>query len=255
MKLTGFLVCFLVAVMTLSADAQEESNLSVVDRAITLKLENQEFSRFTNFLTRDLKIPIGFEESLLDAGHRDYEFEPNLPFIRKDVDSRGKTVLVTGLERVPSATEHLISVDVTNRKLSEVMDIVVGQMQNYSWSYENGVIRIIPTKGRDPITEALLKVPIPEVSVEKEVLICDLRLELPGLPEIAKFLNDHKLRTKTLFLAGNCYRAIGEDISLKNVTFEGLLNEIVRKKGGAWAVRYKKLGKSGYDPNTLDLVL
>lgn len=250
------LLCpLLIAVIAVVSLGQDQSTSTVLSKTVTLKLENQEFSRFTNFLTRELEIPVGFEESLLDAGHRDYDFEPNVPFIREDTDSSGKKVLVTGLERVPAAKEHLITVDVTDMKLSKVLDIVVGQMQNYRWSIEDGLIRITPSKGRDPVIEAFLRIPLPRASIEKGVLICDLRLELPQFPPIAEFLSSRKLKTKTLFLAGYCYRPIGKDISVKNITFEELLNEIARKKGGGWAIRYKKLPESGYDSQTLDLVL
>lgn len=250
-------VCLLLCVTTIGVVAQVSPDDSVLDKSVTLKLEQQEFSRFSNYLTRVLKVPLGFEESLLDSGHQDYGFEPNLPFAVVEKNSEGKTIVRTGAERVAQNAGHLISIDANGVKLSEALDIVVSQMPNYKWSIENGVVRITPVKGRNPIFEELLAIPIDKASIEKGVIICDIRLWVPTIPVVAKFLESRKVKAKTMSLAGYCDREIRESLTVENVTLERFLNEIVKKKGGAWAVRYKKDSnlESGYDPNIIDINL
>ncbi|MBK7707256.1 MAG: hypothetical protein IPJ30_16280 [Acidobacteria bacterium] len=131
----------------------------------------------------------------------------------------------------------------------------MAQMPNYEWSEVRGVIRFMPKQGRSTVFKELLNVRIETVTIETGVLIKVIRMELAFLTEIAEFYERNKLVRKQFFVVGNSHKPLRQTIEMKNCTFEELLNEIVRVKGGGWLLRYSKQDTASEGARVIDLVL
>ncbi|MBK7707255.1 MAG: hypothetical protein IPJ30_16275 [Acidobacteria bacterium] len=98
----------IMAVFFIIGVCGQNSKSSLLDQKVTVKLENAPFWQFTNFLTRTLKVPIGFEESDHDTTHSDYDFDPNTPSIFGEPKNRGRVTFI-GVDIKVNAVGHLLA--------------------------------------------------------------------------------------------------------------------------------------------------
>jgi len=197
---------------------------------ITLHLQKAPLWKIVNRLSYIYRVRIGFEGSVLDSDHQDYYF---------------KTALVTlgeaPMERVDRvdrllATGHLFTLDVDRAPLEDVMDSIVNAMENYSWTIEDGVVNIVPKKGRDERYAKLMELKIKEFRIRSPQLM-DFREAVHQLPEVQKFLADNGLSwPANRPLPYSLDREIPGEIEIRDVTFRQLLNRITLIKGGGWIV-------------------
>ncbi len=92
----------------------------------------------------DYDIAIGFEESILDREHNDYDFEPNLPLpmVQRAPSNDGKIQISITAEPLFEAEKHWFTIHVENKRLEDVMNIIVGQMKNYKWEINDDVVNM-----------------------------------------------------------------------------------------------------------------
>lgn len=211
----------------------QENSPDLKDKKITLKLKNKPLSLVFSYLMVKYDVPIGMEGSTLDNDNADYVFNPNLPFREP-----GST-LADGDFAIKN---HLLTIEVENASLETVLDEIVKQMKNYRWEINDEVVNIIPIKGRDERYEKLLAMNISNFSFQKDSVIGQIRNNILDLPEVKKFLSEHKIfSTKWRAFAVTAGRPLPVQMNFSNLTFRELLNKITKIKRGGWLLRQSYL--------------
>jgi hypothetical protein len=230
----------------------QEKETDLKDKRITIKMEQQPLGVVFKYLMENYDIPIGFEESILDRDHSDYDFHTNLPGVPKHrmQNADGSIKFTTTANRVFKAELHPISVNAENERLEKVFNQIVEQMENYKWEINDGVVNIFPIKGRDERFEKLLGIKIQRFTFEKGKTVEDITTNIQLLPEFLRFLKENKLRF-TGFRQGTNFvlkaqygRTINVGMDFSNLTFRGLLNKITKIKRGGWVLKWKWIAKT-----------
>lgn len=230
----------------------QEKETSLKDKRITIKMDRQPFGKIIEYLIENYDVAVGFEESILDRDHNDYEFETNLSvgnqkrLISKDGNSR---ILITS-EREFIVKKHWLSVNAVDSRLEDVLNNIVGQMQNYKWEINDDVVDIYPIKGRDEKFERILDLNIRHFELEtknsnpqikKPIFL--IRNQIFKLPELTSFLDENKFYYNKLYRESldNLDRKIPNELSFSNLTFRELLNKITKIKRGGWILKRSDL--------------
>jgi hypothetical protein len=188
-------------------------------------------------------IPIGLEESVLDIGHRHFDFETAMPPEFWRAKHSGKEHKSAALP----FSENLITVNIVDGNIRQVMERVVPQMGNYEWEIKDEVVNIFPVRGRDERIEGLMGLEIPVFYVGAGAKTSAVQAQLLlFLPEIKQFLKKNGLEADTTrFSPGFPDELASRDINFKNIKFRDLLNSVTRIKRGGWIVR---LARDPKDP-------
>lgn len=239
--------CAILLAGTLCVLGQEkESNLK--DKRITIKMDKQPLGKVFEHLIVNFDVPIGFEESILDREQDDYEFETNLPYKneKRYANTDGDVQISILKERVFPVKHHWFTVNVENKRLEEVLNIIVKQMKNYQWEVNDGVVNIFPSIGRDKRYEELLALNISSFDLEIENYrskkgkpIFLIRNKLFNLPEVVKFLDTYKIyhSKSNRESLDNLERKIPDVLNFSNITLKSLLNKITKVKRGGWILK------------------
>jgi hypothetical protein len=206
-------------------------------------------------------IPIGFEKSLLDYGHHDYDFDTNLPSeIHQTTRSADGKIDVTHiLENNYKAVLHPITVNFENAKLEDVFNQIVRQMENYKWEINDNVVNIFPVKGRFEKFEKLLDLKISNFTFEKGKPVRDITNKFAELPEFYRFVKENNLaftdfRNGFSTLVNAQYgRPVNAEMNFSNLTFRELLNKITKIKKGGWSLRRIRVRESGKELIEIDI--
>jgi hypothetical protein len=243
------LCCIIVFLVEVSSVFGQEKKIDLKDTRITIKMEQQPLGVVFKYLMEYYDIPIGFEESTLDRGRPDFNFYANLPGQpqqRTQTPDGSVNVTFKYGGRVFKAKKHPITVNAENESLEEVFDQIVGQMENYKWEINDGVVNIFPVKGRDERFEKLMGMNIQRFTFEKGRTVEDITTNILALPEVIRFLKDNKLifsgiryGTATFVLKAQYGRTINVGMGFSNLTFRKLLNKITKIKRGGWVLKWK----------------
>ncbi len=218
---------------------------------VTVQFERQPLSIVFGYLMTKYEVPIGFEESILDQTHNDFDFETNLPLsaAKTLTTSNGDTDVIVTARRNHPVSNHFITLNIVNGRLDEVFNSIVRQMGNYQWQIADGVVNIFPKKGRDPRYEALLKMKVAGFTLKSGETIGSISQKLRSLPELKEFLTRNKLYFNPsrsgidFLLSAQLDRTVPSQIKCANITFLDLLNKITNVKKGGWMI--KKSDKYG----------
>lgn len=235
----------------------EDPNLE--EQRITIKMEKIPLGIVLDYLRETCDIPIGFEQSNLDRGQRDYRFSANSP----GVSPRRLDIIdgVIKVSRQHGFEEPLkpITIVAENERLGAILDKIVKQVENYRWEVNDGVVNFIPTKGRDDRFEKLLNLRIKRFTLEKDKTVLDITATIKSLPEFSAFLHNYNLRFTgqrsgpTGALEEQYGRRISTGMDFSHVTFRDLLNKIVKVKQGAWILRWKSIPKLPDEKEEIDI--
>ena len=229
----------------------QENGLNLKDKRITIKMDKQPLGKVFEHLIVNYDVPIGFEESVLDRNHNDYEFETNLPYQNKKnvISADGSIQISITTEREFIVKQNWFSIDVENGSLKDVLNIIVGQMKNYKWEINDGVVNIFPSLGRDEKFEKLLELKINNFNLEladrplpngKPIFL--IRTKIFELPEITKFLEENNLRFgRYRESVDNLRRKLKNEVNFSNLTFRQLLNKTTKIKRGGWILKENDL--------------
>ena len=241
----------------------QEKEADLKDKRITIRMEQQPLGEVFKYLMEIYDIPIGFEESTRDRGRPDFRFHANLPGNPKHgtQTADGSVKFTTAYRRVFQAERHPITVNAENERLEEVFDQIVGQMENYKWEINDGVVNIFPVRGRDERFDRLLGMNVQRFTLEKGKTIEDITTNILALPEFIRFLKDNKLLfdgvrygAATFVLKAQYGRPINVGMNFSNLTFRDLLNKITKIKGGGWVLKWKWKSKTpGWEHIDLDI--
>jgi hypothetical protein len=216
---------------------QLSSDLS--EKRITIQMTNKPLYDVFVKLMYDYDVPIGFEESTLDSEHDDYYFQTIMP--RQD----GKAAFDPepgSLSRSLDIKGHLISVNVKDAPLKDVLDQIVSQMRFYRWTINDDVVNIFPIKGRDQIFEKLLNLKIREFKFAKDKELGMIQPTFAfGMPELKRFLVENNAVTESdRYVPKYADSPIPVELYFTDLTFKELLNRITRSKRGGWILRRDK---------------
>ena len=262
MKMNFF--CALALVVFLSSflqsvSAQIMSN-SIRDRKLSIKADNEPLAKVFHQLIYELGIPIGFEESNLDEGHRDFYFETNLPeYMSRNGGQRypanGSLSYDVHLERVFPKNGHLITLNFENASIDKVFDSIVRQMSNYKWEIADDIINIYPKEGRDPRLIELLNTEVHEFILGETATLIMIQPDIYDLPEFTKFLSERNLAvTGVRSNAQDLKSRIPQRIKLSNVKLKQVLNRLAKIKAGGWILKVeKRMSEEGKEIIELDI--
>ncbi len=226
---------------------------NIAGTKIRIEIHEGSFGDVVDRLISKYNIVVGFEESTLDRDHNDYDFLTTIPpkiettLYRSDGSA---AVMVSG-KQVFIAKVHKLTLNFENEKLSKVLDSIVSQMDNYKWEINDGVVNIIPTKGRDKNFENLLSLEIKSFYLGEDASRGRVRHQIKILPEVKKFLDENGLRTngfRTGGVYGDSQRPVGYKFDFSNLTLRQLLNKIAKTKGGGWILKKQDIGPIDDDP-------
>ncbi len=239
----------------------QKKEIDLKDKRITIRMEGQPLGNVFKYLMENYDIPVGFEESTLDRGLPDYVFHANLPGKPEQrMRISDSVTTTTRAERVFEVQRHPITVTAEDERLEQVFDQIVGQMENYKWEINDGVVNIFPIKGRDERFEKLLGLNIQRFTFEKGQTVRDITTNILALPEFKRFLKENKFfftgfRQGFNFVIKAQYgRAINVEMDFSNLTFRDLLNKITRIKKGGWILKWKRsMNAPGWEYIDLDI--
>lgn len=245
------LSCIIICLGGAFSVSGQEKEVDLKETRITINMENRALGEVFQYLMENYDIPIGFEESTLDRGLPDYKFHANLPTGAKSVtkSTDGSITFTYILKRDFKAERHRITIKAENERLEEVFDQIVGQMQNYKWEINDGVVNIFPIKGRDERFERLLGLNIERFTFEKGQTVGDITTRIQSLHEFLKFMGKNKLvfygvRQGANFVLKVQYdRKIEVGMAFSNLTFRELLNKITRIKRGGWVLKWQGISR------------
>lgn len=224
---------------------QEKETVLLKDKRITIKMEKQPLGQVFRELIEKYDVAIGFEESTLDREHNDYDFTTNLPSVREqrtvkaNVGTNNEIEVSITAERIWNIKQHWFTVNAENERLEDVLNTIIGQMDNYKWEINDDVVNIFPIKGRDERYKKLLELNIQNFTLKKGMPIALIRDTLFDLPEFQKFLNENKLFTVPYrhAFSGDIFRKLDVDLNFSNLTFRDLLNKITKVKRSGWILK------------------
>jgi len=110
------------------------------------------------------------------------QFEVSIGFERSDLDG----------------PENRLSVDETQSTVKELLDHLVKEVPLYKWELCDGVINIVPVRGRSRRLEDFLRIQVQELKGQGDMNKFNLRNHIMDLPEVELFLKVNNLRTERL---------------------------------------------------------
>ena len=235
----------------------QEKGLDLKDKRITIRMDKQPLGVIFRHLIKDYDVAIGFEESILDRNHNDYDFEIFVPYVKeRRVTSTDANIRISIiLENVFKVKEHWITVNAENERLEDVLNQIVKQMEYYKWEINDGVVNIFPLQGRDERFKKLLELDIKNFTLSNSAPIGVIKALILDLPEVAKFLDENKILANA-FRGGSLNdlnRKLSVEMNCSNLTFRELLNKITKTKRGGWILRRNKLFRSTAEKEYIDI--
>lgn len=223
----------------------QEKASELKDKRISIKMDKQPLGVVFRHLIETYDVAIGFEESTLDREHNDYDFGTNLPPVREqktvktNVGTNKEIQVSITVDQIWNIKQHWFTVNAKNEKLEDVLNLIIGQMENYKWEINDEVVNIFPIKGRDERYKKLLELNVQNYKFQKELSIAFIREKLFRLPEFQKFLDENKLFTydSRYGFLGDILRKLDVDLNFSNLTFKELLNHITKIKRGGWILK------------------
>lgn len=238
--------CILFFLVGTLAVFGQEKELDLKNKRITIRMERQPLGNVFRYLMENYDIAIGFEESTLDRSMPDYVFHTNLPGKPEKTMRQGDITITMGVEREFGFRWHPITVEDEGERLEQVLDQIVGQMENYKWEINDGVVNIFPVKGRDERFEKLMGLNIQRFTFEKGQTVGDITKNILALREFKSFLKENKFfftgtrQGAVLILKAQYGRAINVGMDFSDLTFRDLLNKITKIKRGGWVLKWKR---------------
>lgn len=165
----------------------------------------------TNPVTVDLK-NVRVQRVLVELA---IQSEVSIGFERSDLD-------------VPQMT---LSVDKSYRTVTDVLNHIVKEVPIYRWEMRDGVINMVPARGRSRVLQDFLAIHVREFKANSYLNKFDLRNCILDLPEVELFLKANNLKTERL--RDYPYRpsiyARDVELSIAGTDVLGILNNIVSK--------------------------
>lgn len=253
--------CALIFIFGVLVSFAQQKTAGPEEQKITVQMEKKPLGDVFQFLMENYDISIGFEQSNFDKHHSGYHFQTNLPSVAtsKMENADGSIKVKVEFTQEFLAEGHPITLNIKNGTLKDAMDQIVGQMDNYAWEFNNGVVNIFPVKGRDDGFKEMLETKIAKFTLQPGSTVSDITIRLIILPEFREWLKKNKLHINparfgfTALTDAQYGRKLDNGMAFYNITFRELLNEITKIKKGGWIFTQKNFSSNGKDHIDLDI--
>jgi hypothetical protein len=170
-------------------------NTDVTTKPIKLQLRNVRVQSVLVELAIQSEVPLGFERSDLDG------------------------------------PESRLSVDETRGTVRELLDHLVKAVPIYKWELCDGVINVVPVRGRSRLLENFLRIHVGEFKGKGDMNKFNLRGHILDLPEVELFLKVNNLRAERLrdYIYRRSIYANDADLSISGTEVLRILNNIIAK--------------------------
>lgn len=227
-----------------------------LNKIVEMNVSNVPLGEVLGTLMFEHNVRIGYEESLVDSDHTDFDFATNpLTYSVPNRDSLGLySKKATGIRRVFRAKQHFITVQNSPKSIADVLNSIVNQMGNYKWELIDGVVNIIPINQRVIVFKDFLDVRIANYRLEKGSTVESIEGSIGKLPEVIQFLESQKMIFfEQRVIPGDLKTPISETFVVENLSVRELLNRISLVKGGGWIIRLQTGKNSGQKFLDLDI--
>jgi len=253
--------CTMILLIATASALAQGNEVDLQEQRITIRLSKQPLGVVFKYLMETYDISIGFEQSILDRDHSDYSFQTNLPSLaEKRMESLDRRVrLDVEVESFFEAKKHRITVIVENGALKDVFDQIVREMGNYKWEINDGVVNIIPVRGRDERFKELMETEVKNFSLQKGMTVNDITFRIIRSSAFNRWLRINKLhfnpaRTgSSILLRAQYGRALDGGMNFSDLNFRELLNKITKSKKGGWILKWRSTSANGEEHIDLDI--
>lgn len=182
-------------------------------------------------------VPIGLEIADKFDDRRDFQFSPVLS-IGQSYD--GAPIYLAAVSDNYSTAKRRYSVDFKMKRLEEILDQLVGDMGDYVWWTEDGIVNIAPAKRGGSSLQELMSLKIKEFKFPAGRSILRLMDEVRKLPELTRF------RAAFSHPGGHSrdLLTMREDLIIRDVSFKELLNKLAKINGCGWFASTVSVGNS-----------
>ena len=127
--------------------------------------------------------------------------------------------------------ESRLNVDETQSTVKELLDHLVQEVPLYKWELCDGVINIVPVRGRSRLLENFLRIRVGEFKGKGDMNKFNLRNHILDLPEVGLFLKVNNLRTERLrdYIYRRSIYSNDADLSISGTEVLRILNNIIAK--------------------------
>ena len=222
-----------------------QSNLFIFIALFTALLfifPSQSFGQKINQELLDIVIDRKFKDItliyVLDSIRQDYK----IPIVFEVADSGYKSGNPIDL--------NTFDINLEAGKLSDVLDAIIKQRPNYKWEIIDGVVNFVPIKNRNPFIEELFNTQIKSFSLKSYTFSNEIDRKLEVTPEVAELLKLNKTTVNNIYdvsiMLGATYPEIEVNLTLSNITFKEILNNIAKKSpANFWIVHLQTLEIKG----------
>lgn len=135
-------------------------------------------------------------------------------------------------------------------KLSDVLDSIIRQRPNYKCEIIDGVVNFVPIKNRNPLIEKLFNTQIKSFSLKSYTFPSEIDRKLEVIPEVTELLKLNNTSVNNIYnvsiIVGATYPEIEVNLTVSNITFKELLNNIAKKsQANFWIVHLSTLEIKG----------
>lgn len=227
----------------------QDNEIELKDKRVTVRTEKLPVGMVLGYMMSTYGVPIGFEQSALDGNNSDYRFSATPPGVAQYKLETVNGVLTIAPQMNFKPPTHPITLRAENERLEDVLNRIIGQVEDYAWDINDGVVNIFPVKGRDNRLAQLLDLRIKRFTLEKGSPVRRITTNIRSLPEVSAFLLKNNLRFNGArsgpegALEEQYGRKIEAGMDFSNLTFRDLLNNITKIKGGGWVLRWRFISK------------
>lgn len=91
-----------------------------------------------------------------------------------------------------------VTIDGPPKPALDILNLIVQQVPLYKWEVRDGVINVLPVKGRNRILEKFRALPVEKFEARSTMIKFEMRNRIYDLPQLQQFLNENNLHTDRL---------------------------------------------------------
>lgn len=182
----------LICAMNLSA---QDETCNLLNKKITMQISEGTFVYVLATLAQDYEISIGWEKS---SKHLD---------------------------------EPKININVKEKNLREVLDLLVAQEPEYKWELTNEVLNFTPSRNRDEFVSAFLNLHIDQIKHPKENTEDSLIDNILALPEVILLMKSKRIKYAEYMSEPSSQPMFSKeqaDLTTSDTTIRNFFNKVIR---------------------------
>lgn len=190
----GILLISLLLICVMNSVGQSKK-CDLLDRKITLHVSQGTFVYTLGKLAQDYEIPLGLEKS------------------------------------VKHTDEAKININVEEKSLRDVLNLLMEQEPEYKWELTNNVLNFTPNRNRNEFLSTFLNLPVSQIVYPKENDGNSLRETILALPEVAQLMKSKGVKYAE-YMNDPSFQPLFSKENLNptasNITIKDFLNQVIR---------------------------